>query len=253
MLQDDVVHLVWCRTSDIHDSLETALLPVLDEDERKRFGRFHFAADRRRFLVGHVLARTMLAAISGRSPETWAFRSGPHGKPEPEIHPGEPDLRMNLSHCKGLAMVGVTVSRNIGVDVEAASRPHALQVAGRFFAPEEVRQIEEAREAGRPHAAASIWTLKEALLKALGTGLSVPLDSFAVGFSPPRLIHEGHLGPADRWSLFQFPIGDDGLAAVAVERVPGCGSPAMHRLEVTAHALSDLAAQPSGFKDLGVC
>ncbi|WP_255006140.1 4'-phosphopantetheinyl transferase superfamily protein [Roseovarius sp. M141] len=252
-MQEGVVHLVWCRTSDTHDSLESALLPILDEDERKRFDRFCFATDQKSFLVGHVLARTMLAAISGRSPETWAFRLGPHGKPEPVIHPGEPDLRMNLSHCKGLAMVGVTVSRNIGVDVEAANRPHALEVADKFFAAEEIRQIEEAREAGCPHAATSIWTLKEALLKASGTGLSVPLDSFAVGLSPPRLIHEGHLGTADRWSLFQFPISEDVLAAVAVERAPGCGAPAMHRLEVTVHTLSDLAARPSRFKDLGVC
>lgn len=176
------------------------LAALLDESESARAARFVFEADRRAYIGAHALLRVLLSRRANIAPAAWRFASAPLGKPYLVSPPR--DLGFNLSHTRGMAAVAVAEAREVGVDVEALAQARdVLRVADRFFAPEEAAAIRAATgEEARNNLFFSIWTLKEAVVKAEGRGLSRGLDSFVVSLSPLRIN-----GAADeRFSLGQW-------------------------------------------------
>ncbi len=161
------------------------LTACLDAGERERAGRFHFAADRAAYVAAHALTRALLSQYAPRAPQDWRFAVGPYGRPEILPEAGDPPLRFNLSHNRGLVAVAVTHARDIGIDAEAVDAARlTLDLAAHTFAPAEVAQVRALPEAARTEALFAFWTLKEAYIKAVGRGLSLPLDSFAFSLAP---------------------------------------------------------------------
>ncbi|MEF3367674.1 4'-phosphopantetheinyl transferase superfamily protein [Methylocystis sp. 9N] len=179
----------------------SGLAALLDESERARAARFAFETDRRAYIGAHALLRVLLSRRAHVAPGDWRFASAPFGKPYLVSPPR--DLAFNLSHTRGMAAVAVAeAARDIGVDVEALAQTRdVLRVAERFFAPDEAAAIRAATALeARNDLFFSIWTLKEAVVKAEGCGLSRGLDSFVVSLSPLRIT-----GAADeRFSLGQW-------------------------------------------------
>jgi 4'-phosphopantetheinyl transferase len=162
-----------------------ALAALLDVGERERAGRFHFDRDRHAYIAAHALARTLLAIELGRPPSALRFAVNAFGKPELARGMDGPPLRFNLSHTKGLVAVAVTHTHDVGIDVEAIDPARlSLDLALSTFAAAEVALLHATPEAGIPEALYAIWTLKEACIKALGQGLSFPLEAFAVTLDP---------------------------------------------------------------------
>jgi len=171
------VHL-WFLFPDIPQLHEPALLEayrrLLTEDELHRQQRYLQAVHRHQALVARALVRTTLSRYEEVPPDRWRFALGPHGRPE-IAEPAAGGLSFNLSHTTGLMVCAVTRERGVGVDVEdTRRRVSSLQIARRFFAPAEVRQLEAGTSAF-----CDFWTLKEAYLKARGAGLSLPLRRFS--------------------------------------------------------------------------
>ncbi|PBC79264.1 4'-phosphopantetheinyl transferase [Streptomyces sp. TLI_235] len=155
---------------------------LLGPEERAQLARLRGEGARRRFLGGRVLARYALSARSGRPLGGWRVRTGPDGRPEPE--PAAGGLRFNLSHTDGMVACLVTAGRSCGVDVEpAAAGADAVRHLPRWFAPAERAAVDGAPAAERPARVAAYWVLKEAYLKAVGTGLRRELAGFS--FTPP--------------------------------------------------------------------
>ena len=153
--------------------------------------KFHFPEHRRLYLVSHLLLRTTLSRYSSILPNAWRFVTNDHGKPRHDPDTGSIPLCFSLSHTGGISVVGVTREGEIGVDVEQARRSvDAAELSRRFFSPEENAALEELPP-GRLQAQFPLyWTLKEAYIKALGRGLSHPLDSFSfrlMGERPHRI------------------------------------------------------------------
>lgn len=159
---------------------------LLSKDEKERMARLVFDRDRRRFLLTRALVRTMLSRYAGVAPADWSFVANVHGRPEILERPrGVPDLRFNLSHTDGLIACAVTIGRDIGVDVEHIGRRLTHDVAGRFFAPREVNDLQSRPAEERHKTFFDYWTLKEAYIKARGLGLALPLGDFAFTLAPP--------------------------------------------------------------------
>lgn len=159
---------------------------LLSKDEEARMARLVFDRDRRRFLLTRALVRTMLSRYAGVAPADWSFVANVHGRPEILERPrGVPDLRFNLSHTDGLIACAVTIGRDVGVDVEHIGRRLTHDVAGRFFAPREVNDLQSRPAEERHKIFFDYWTLKEAYIKARGLGLALPLADFAFTLSPP--------------------------------------------------------------------
>jgi 4'-phosphopantetheinyl transferase len=191
---------------------------LLSGDEIDRGHRFHFERDRRRFMVARGALRTRLASYLLCAPQDIRFAYGAHGKPSLAA-PSSP-LRFNLSHSGARALLGFTVDREIGVDLERlTSVPDALDLAARFFAPREWDALASLGPVLRDHGFLRGWTCKEAFVKAKGEGLGYPLDQFAVSLSPDEPAQLLALEGADprAWSLLDFAPEEGFLAAVAVE------------------------------------
>lgn len=111
----------------------------------------------------------------GRKP---VLIEGAHGKPYLREYP---QIQFNISHCMGLAVLGVG-DCSVGIDVEYV-RPYREPLLKRVLSEAELRQMEAAGEAGREELFFRFWTLKESYVKAVGCGITVPLQdiSFQIG------------------------------------------------------------------------
>lgn len=197
---------------------------LLSAEELERCDRFVHPADRVRFLLARAMVRTMLSEYVPRAPRDWRFRIEEHGRPEvAELPAGAPDLRFNLSHTPGLVACGVTVGRDIGVDVENVNRTLAHEVPERFFSAQEVTDLRALPEEEQPIVFFDYWTLKESYIKARGLGLTLPLRQFTFvrrpGLAPTISFAPELHDDASAWQFAQFWPTRDHRMAVAVRRV----------------------------------
>ena len=196
-----------------------SLEDLLAEDERARAHRFHFDRDRRRFTVARAALRQILAGRLGVNPHSVEFSTGPYGKP----HLTEGDLRFNVSHSGGLALIAVARNRELGVDIEEL-RPmdDAEALADRFFSAQESRKLRMAPDStSRIRGFFECWSRKEAFIKAIGEGLSHPLDSFEVSFFPDTAVTlQLSSGDAGKWALHNIDPGPGYCGAIVLERDP---------------------------------
>ncbi len=158
------------RVSDAESAAEEA--QWLDETERHRAGRLVFAADRMRWIWWRSRLRLVLGQSTGRHPASLRFETGPHGKP---FLRDNRELPFNLSHSGEVAVLGVSRSGEIGVDVEVPDPKFpALDVAREYFRPAEVAALDAAHdEAERQARFFRLWTAKEAIMKATGLGMAL--------------------------------------------------------------------------------
>jgi 4'-phosphopantetheinyl transferase len=152
---------------------------LLSGDEVERANSFYFPRDRRRFVIGRGIVRTLLGEYVGRAPSGLVFSYGPHGRPDLD------GIAFNVSHSGDRAVLAVASGGDVGVDIEELRpEPAEEQVAERFFSPSEVVELRALPADQQPRAFLSCWTRKEAFIKALGDGLSLALDSFDVTLRP---------------------------------------------------------------------
>jgi 4'-phosphopantetheinyl transferase len=176
-------------------------------------GARRLISERHRILyaVSHAFTRSVLACYLGREETSIEMVHGEHGRPELR----DRSLRFNLSHTEGIAVVAVTRSDDIGVDVERID--HLRRVAGlthRVFTPAELQTWD-----GEPETFFSRWTLKEAYAKARGLGLSLGFHDFGFQLSePPVLQCDPRLDDAGEWRFHSFEPLPGYRAAAAVRR-----------------------------------
>ncbi len=192
------------------------LVERLSEDERDRLESRRGPGVRRLFLLRRAMLRRILCPDrNAASP----FDYGPHGKPS-LAGPGAP--RFNLSHAGGFSVLALWRGGEIGVDVALEEDlPDLDRLVTRAFGRDERARFEELPPSLRLGAFYSAWTQKEALLKALGTGLSLEPDLFAVEVDPraaPRL--RSSLTPLllpERWELHALSLPSPYRGALALE------------------------------------
>ena len=179
------VHVWLARPDDPgHDARLEGYRGLLTDEERARGERFRFARHRRQFWVTRALVRTSLSQYFDVPPRDWRFEPDVHGRPR-VVSPCEVSpLSFNLSHTDGLIACGCTWGATLGCDVEDLQRRlETHKVARRFFAEPEVAALDAGPQDLRPRRFLEFWTLKEAYLKARGTGLRLPLGDFAFELS----------------------------------------------------------------------
>lgn len=217
---------VWSIRLDPPQDVVERLGRPLASDEWERANRFRFDKHRRQYVVGRGALRTLVAAYTGARPEQVQFRYGDRGKPY-VAHPAG-DLELNLSNSDEMALVGFVRGREIGMDIELLKpMPDCEQISERFFSESE-RKVLRALPADRKEEAFfNCWTRKEAYLKAVGTGLAAPLDSFDVTLAPgepPRMLTlEGDAERAARWYFEHFRPAENYIGALAIEGEPPGG------------------------------
>ncbi len=207
----------------------------LSGDERERLARLREPDLRRRFLLRRAMLRSVLGLVT-EGPVQLTY--GPGGKPAGAAA-GSPHF--NLAHAGPFSVLAIGGDRALGVDVALeADLPDLAGLVARAFGPDEQSRFAglppELRLASFYH----VWTQKEAVLKALGTGLSLEPALFSVEADPraaPRLggSRTPLIEPA-RWALAALDLPIPLRGAIAVE------GPAVRVLRSRAFDVLSLAA-----------
>jgi 4'-phosphopantetheinyl transferase len=217
----DEVH-VWRIALDWSQARTQAFNAVLSSDEQQKAERFHFSIDRVRHVVGRGVLRAILAQCMKTNAERLCFEYGAFGKPRLATGSTEIPLQFNVSHSGELILVALAMGRAVGTDVERVRNDiEAERIAASFFSPHERLALRSLPAHLRVQAFFDCWTRKEAYIKAVGNGLSLPLNQFDVCFMPgqePRLLAtRPDLAGAGRWVIQAVNVGPDYRAAVVVE------------------------------------
>ena len=199
-----------------------ALLSLLSDDELKRAERFRFEKHRHRWIAGRAMLRTILSAMTHRSPESVAFEYDEHKKPYLPCSSGHERIHFNLTHSSDLALLAVTSVGPVGIDVERIKPLSSIDtVVDRFFSIAERSAFSTmSGDEERLKAFYTCWTRKEAYLKALGCGISEPTNTFDVTFlenSEPEIIAiDGDNNVARDWLLFDLKVTPGYVGALAI-------------------------------------
>ena len=219
-LSSDDVH-VWRATLDRPAEYVRQLAQILSEDERLRAERFYFERDRSRFIVGRGLLRFILSRYLEIPANKLQFCYSSRGKPELVETSSAYKLRFNVSHSQGIVLYAVTRDRSIGIDVEyIRPMPEAEQIVNSFFSVYENNVFQRLPLCQKQLSFFNCWTRKEAFVKAIGDGLSLPLNQFDVSLipgEPARLLGIRGDRSLTCWSLQDLTLDPGYVAALAVE------------------------------------
>lgn len=212
---------VWAVALDPPADEVAALARLLSADEAERAARFRFDRHRRRFTVGRGALRVLLGRYLGVPPRDVAFTYGEKGKPALAAPDLAETLRFNLSNSEELALVAFCRGTEVGADVERLRpMPDGLEIAERFFSAAERRALAAQPPRERDRAFFRCWTRKEAYLKAVGDGITAPLDAFdvtlAAGEAARMLAIDGDPGRAAAWELVHVEPAPGYLGALAL-------------------------------------
>jgi 4'-phosphopantetheinyl transferase len=197
----DEVRVVWCATAALPEDAVSAAAASLSPDEHAHAQRLRFRDNARDYAVAHALLRRELSRGSTTAPSAWSFERGAHGKPFLAGH-GAAAPSFSLSHTRGMVACALAPPEvAVGIDVEANQRDlDSARLAERFFAPPEVAALAALPARARQERFYDLWTVKEAVVKAVGLAL------------PPALSHVAvEIRSDDDIELTRSPVTADGL------------------------------------------
>jgi phosphopantetheinyl transferase len=164
---------------------------ILSYQEKERWHRFKEATDRKRYLVSHIFLREVLSHITKGviDPHCWRFTENKYGKPAIDTTTTRlPLLYFNLSCTQHVAVVAVSPSCPVGVDIEPFYRPVNTSLIDTVLSPGEKTWLQNRPSDVRLEDITRLWTVKEAYAKLLGLGLSLDFSSFEVTLDPVRIV-----------------------------------------------------------------
>lgn len=220
-LPHDQVH-IWRFSIESLDEHSDSFARTLSDDERTRAKHYHFLRDRTKFLVRRGMLRVILGRYLSVEPNRIQFDHGTYGKPRLASKFDSDRLEFNLAHSHNLAVYAFTRKRRIGIDLEKIQPlPNLEQISSQFFTSQESEKIQRLDGNARLLAFYHCWTRKEAYVKAIGNGLTHPLDQFQVSVEPTqpaRLVRvKGQSQETARWSFKSFVPASGYVSALAVE------------------------------------
>lgn len=183
---------------------------LLDADERHRAARFHFERDRSAYLLAHALWRMVLGVCLGMEVPVVPLLRMPSGQPH---LPGTP-LATSLSRSGTWVAIAVGHAVTLGVDIECSPARIAMSdLLTTICTPTEAAGMQKLPVTAREAALLALWTRKEALLKAFGTGLLEPPSTLPAAMPGPVKAPQTSAYPSCRVHDLGLPSGVVGAVA----------------------------------------
>jgi len=213
---------IWSAKLDQPDSCLQTLYETLSKDERDRAERFVFEKDRRRFAACRGILRLLISRYQGVKADNISFIYGNNGKPALDASYNGEALYFNLSHSSDLALYAFTRDNEVGVDVEYMRDISDMgQIAERIFTAREIEAFLLLPEEEKKGSFFTSWTRKEALVKAIGKGLTLPLDRFEASLlsvkSPGVRDTNSNVRNMSGWSIIDLKPAVACIGALAVK------------------------------------
>lgn len=213
--QLDGIHVVHVDLAP-HEVNERSARAWLNAEEQRRARRIQHAGARRRYVLCRASLRSLLCGAVGCGNKHLAFEASKHGKPVAIIDGQPAPINFNVSHSGYHGLIALAPGGQVGVDVEERiPHPRLDELIAAVFGPNEQRELAATQGQGRLHLFFSLWTMKEALSKSHGMGLSLDVARFEI----PKAMREGSASGCFRfadlgdvtWRLHN--IGTDRFAA----------------------------------------
>jgi 4'-phosphopantetheinyl transferase len=181
-LAPDEVHVWTARPSALDEASPRAWTQNASDEERLRSQNFRFDRHRREHLATRALVRTALSRYRDVEPRAWRWRLGEHGRPYVDPPCG---LWFNAANHPDFVVCAVATHEDVGIDVEPVSRAEEiLEVAATVFAPVELDDLARRTGDARRDRAVTLWTGKEAYIKARGLGFAAPVREIVMDDLP---------------------------------------------------------------------
>ena len=199
---------------------------TLSAYEQQRAERFNYRQHGERYAIAHSMLRRILSGYTQQPAASLELITGPHGKPQfaSSVTASHPEVHFNLSHSANLALVAVSTTGAVGIDVEWwRPRIQHLAVAERFFSVTERQSLLSLKSDDEVAAGFfTAWSRKEAYLKATGFGISRGLHHFDVTLAPhaPAQILQDRLDASatERWAMANIEAAPSYSAALVATR-----------------------------------
>ncbi len=192
------------------------LLPAVDKDKQIRIGRFVKYEDAMRTLLADILTRLMICTRLDIPPHKIEFNCNAYGKPCLKTNN---TIHFNASHSENWIVCAID-ARPLGIDIEHI-KPIDLHIAEKFFSVEENKALEYTAKDKKLEYFYDLWTLKESYIKALGKGLSIPLDSFSILKYEDRIVLKSTVD-TDTYYFRQYAVdGNYKLSVCGISNIFG--------------------------------
>ncbi len=190
-LQQGVVDIWLCKAETVKDKFGY-FSTLLSAEEQARAQRFKLDIHRNRFIMSHGFKRSVLAKYLFIEPAHIQFQSGDKGKPSlVAAEDNQQDIKFNLSHTQDITLLAVSRGTELGIDIEYMDRKTEwAEICQRFYTEPEKQALFALAKENQKSAFYQLWTRKEAYMKVLGSGLSLPPTGFTLTVPPqsPALI-----------------------------------------------------------------
>ncbi len=210
---------IWHVCLDQHSSYVNSLFQTLSPDERQKAESYRFEDDRNCFVVARGTLRKILGEYLNSDLNQICFSYSRYGKPS--LNLARNPIRFNVTHSRGIALFAVALGREVGIDLEFIDKTFPIvKTAKQVFSPTKCTELQNLEPDLQAAAFFQSWTLKEAYLKAIGTGfsnpglyytdLAIPAES---DFSRRTAVFENRRG----WTFANLAVDSNYKAALAVE------------------------------------
>ncbi len=214
---------IWCVAHNKFTNFIKKLRTVLSEEEQHQANRFYFAKDQERYIVARGLLRHILSWYVACKPASISFIYNKYGKPELSPICNPLDLNFNLSHSGEIILYSFILHSAIGIDVERiCPKSDYENIVYSHFSDIEKEMFSKIPDRDKNKAFFHYWTRKESYIKALGMGLSYPLNEFSVCFLPGQESKYTNIikknGEKDDWVVRTIAPMPGYTGAVSVKR-----------------------------------
>lgn len=179
---------LWVFSVDKCKAHANELFHFLSSNERNRIHSLRHMERRSAYIAGHALLRILLSSVSARKvgPVEWYFEVNRHGKPRLSM-PSEIKWRFNLSYTKEILAISLSQRYETGLDIESADSIVPGTIPWFLLSPSEVRVLHALPKEEQVSYFLKIWTLKEAISKCVGSGVSLAFSTLHIDIDPLRI------------------------------------------------------------------
>jgi 4'-phosphopantetheinyl transferase len=206
---------VWRIRISAHVPLISKLWLLLNADEQERANRYYREQDKQRFIVSRAGLRVLLGKYTNQPPQEMEFEIGDNKKPRIK-NSGLINLHYNISHSGNYVLVAVADSE-VGIDVEKPDpNLHYREIMDISFSPDEINYVETLPP--QLESFYTLWTRKEALLKATAKGIDDGLK-FIPAVNGTHTINSDTIGSEKSWIVSSFKVDPDHIGCLACTTV----------------------------------
>ena len=200
---------------------DITLYDYLSEDEKERADKLKVKQKRKQFIVSRSVLRKLISNCIDKNYDEIKFYYAEHDKPFIKEKHNNKTIKFNISHSEDYILIALTLENRVGIDIEKINKKiDAESLSKRFFSQNEYEYLKSIEINKKLDAFYTIWTKKEAFIKATGKGVAFGLDKFSVT-SDKQIISKIDIGneinSIEEWFCFELMPVDEYKTALVTD------------------------------------